>query len=120
MKTPAVYDLQTEKLAWPDSAEFTVGSEESAEISLPIGRPWGNRGGSRNIDSLLESVGDVHAKIDISGSSARVVPVHSTDAIYVDSRPVDHEGTLIRTGETVVLGNGKSDLWQGYRVQVFF
>jgi hypothetical protein len=117
MRTPAVYDLQTEKLAYPDGDVFSLGTE--ADVPTPVAEPWGNRGGVDNIDRLLDGVDERHATITIEGDVARVHPNRQTATIYVESKPVDDEAT-IRNGETVVLGSEKSDLWEGYRVQVFF
>ena len=117
MRTPAVYDLQTEKLAFPESSTFSLGT--AADVSAPVAQPWGNRGGVDNIDRLLDGVDAQHATVSIEGDVARVVPTTTTATIYVESTTVEDE-TTIRNGETVVLGAEKSDLWEGYRVQVFF
>lgn len=117
MRTPAVYDLQTEKLAFPESSTFSLGTE--ADVTAPIAEPWGNRGGIENITRLLDGVDPRHATVSIDGDEAHLVPNHPTATIYVESQTVDDE-TTIRNGETVVLGSEKSDLWEGYRVQVFF
>ncbi|MFB6134896.1 MAG: FHA domain-containing protein [Halanaeroarchaeum sp.] len=117
MRTPAVYDLQTEKLAFPTSREFSLGTD--ADVSTPVAEPWGNRGGTDNIERLLRGVDSRHATVSIEGDAARLVPRERTATIYVRSTEVD-ESTRIRNGETVVLGREKSDLWEGYRVQVFF
>lgn len=117
MRTPAVYDLQTEKLAFPESSTFSLGTE--ADVTAPIAEPWGNRGGVDNITRLLDGVDARHATVEIDDDVARIVPNRPTSTIYVESNPVDGEAA-IRNGETVVLGSEKSDLWEGYRVQVFF
>lgn len=117
MRTPAVYDLQTEKLAYPDGDVFSLGTE--ADVPTPVAEPWGNRGGVDNIARLLDGVEERHATIAIEGDVARVNPNRQTATIYVESKPVEDEAT-IRNGETIVLGSEKSDLWEGYRVQVFF
>ncbi|MFW6265830.1 MAG: hypothetical protein ACOC2A_03535 [Halanaeroarchaeum sp.] len=117
MRTPAVYDLQTEKLAFPESSTFSLGTE--GDVTAPIAEPWGNRGGIDNITRLLDGVDARHATVEIGAEGARIVPNRPTSTIYVESNPVD--GTAaIKNGETVVLGSAKSDLWEGYRVQVFF
>lgn len=118
MRTPAVYDLQTEKLAYPETDAFTIGT--AADVSAPVAEPWGNRGGVDNIRSLLADVAPRHATVSIEGDVARVVPNDDTAAIYVESRALEATGASIRNGETIVLGTGKSDLWAGYRLQVFF
>lgn len=117
MRTPAVYDLQTEKLAFPSSSEFSLGTD--ADVSTPVAEPWGNRGGAHNIERLLTGVDSRHATVSIGGDEATVVPREPTSTIYVESAEVDDRAT-IRNGETVVLGREKSDLWEGYRVQIFF
>ncbi|MFB6266252.1 MAG: hypothetical protein ABEI31_01225 [Halodesulfurarchaeum sp.] len=118
MQTPAVYDLQTEKLAHPDASTFTVGTD--ADVRTPIAEPWGNRGGIGNIQRLLEDVESRHARVSIEPDGARIVPDAPTATVYIDSHRVEGDGRRLRSGETVVLGRGKSDLWEGYRVQVFF
>lgn len=117
MRTPAVYDLQTEKLAFPESSTFSLGTE--ADVTAPIAEPWGNRGGIDNITRLLDGVDARHATVEIEEEGARIVPNRPTSTIYVESSPVEGAAP-IRNGETVVLGSEKSDLWEGYRVQVFF
>ncbi|MFB6071145.1 MAG: hypothetical protein ABEJ76_08990 [Halanaeroarchaeum sp.] len=118
MRTPAVYDLQTEKLAFPESRAFTLGT--AGDVSAPVAEPWGNRGGVENIDRLLDGVDPHHATVSIDGSTATVVPEHRTATIYVESSPIRDGAATIRNGETIVLGSEKSDLWEGYRMQVFF
>ncbi|MFB6095452.1 MAG: FHA domain-containing protein [Halodesulfurarchaeum sp.] len=118
MQTPAVYDLQTEKLAHPDERAFTVGTE--ADVRTPIAQPWGNRGGIGNIQRLLADVESHHARVSIEPDGARIVPQGRTATVYVDRHRVEDEGRRLRSGETVVLGRGKSDLWEGYRLQLFF
>lgn len=117
MRTPAVYDLQTEKLAFPESSAFTLGT--AADVSAPIAEPWGNRGGVDNIEALLAGVDAHHARVIVDGDTATLTPERPTATIYVESAPVEGE-TTIKNGETVVLGSEKSDLWEGYRLQVFF
>jgi hypothetical protein len=119
METPAVYDLQTEKFANPTGESFTIGRD--AAISVPIGRPWGNRGGAGNIAALLDGVEDEHVRVEVRSDAegARVVPRAETAAIYVQERPVSSSGCRVESGETIVLGTGKADLWEGYRLQVF-
>ncbi|MFB6082502.1 MAG: hypothetical protein ABEJ67_06740 [Halanaeroarchaeum sp.] len=118
MRTPAVYDLQTEKLAYPETASFTIGT--AGDVTAPVAEPWGNRGGVDNIDALLAGVEPLHATVAVDGETARVVPERETTTIYVESSPVEGGSATIRNGETLVLGSAKSDLWEGYRVQVFF
>ncbi|MFW5919248.1 MAG: FHA domain-containing protein [Halanaeroarchaeum sp.] len=117
MRTPAVYDLQTEKLAYPEGEVFSLGTD--ADVAAPVAEPWGNRGGVDNIARLLEGVEKRHATIAVEGDVASVDPDRPTSTIYVESKPIEGE-TTIRNGETIVLGSEKSDLWEGYRVQVFF
>lgn len=117
MRTPAVYDLQTEKLAFPETTSFSVGTD--ADVAMPVAEPWGNRGGVDNVDRLLDGVDDRHVTVSIDGDRARLIPHRSTATIYVDARPVQGK-TSIRNGATVVLGSAKSPLWEGYRIQVFF
>jgi hypothetical protein len=42
-----------------------------------------------------------------------------TATIYVREQAVGERGRTVESGETIVLGREKSDLWVGYRVQVF-
>lgn len=118
MQTPAVYDLQTEKLAFPTGRTVTIGRE--ADVVTPISTPWGNRGGVGNIERLLEGVAPVHAMIEFDDRGARLRPEDETATVWVESAPVEGSGRRIRSGETVVLGREKSALWEGYRMQVFF
>jgi len=117
MDTPAVYDLQTEKFVSPADDPFTIGT--GGDVAVPIGDPWGNRGGSGNIATLLEDVAPAHVRVEVRGDEARVVPLAETATIYVRERAVGADGRRIDAGETVVLGAAKADLWEGYRVQVF-
>lgn len=117
MRTPAVYDLQTEKIAFPEGTTFSVGTD--ADVSMPVAEPWGNRGGVDNVDRLLDGVDDRHVTVTVEGDAASLLPHRSTETIYVESSPVEGQ-TRIRNGETVVLGSEKSPLWEGYRVQVYF
>jgi hypothetical protein len=119
METPAVYDLQTEKFARPDADRFTIGT--GGDVTLPIGDPWGNRGGSGNIATLLEEVTGEHVRVTVrtGEEGAQVVPMAETATIYVHERAVGEGGRAVESGETIVLGRAKSELWEGYRVQVF-
>jgi len=120
METPAVYDLQTEKFAYPDGDRFTIGT--AGDVAVPIGEPWGNRGGAGNVATLLEDVAGEHVRVTVRGveeAMARVVPMAETATIYVREQAVGERGRTVESGETIVLGRGKSDLWEGYRVQVF-
>ncbi|MFW5919340.1 MAG: hypothetical protein ACOCSF_03985 [Halanaeroarchaeum sp.] len=121
MKTPAVYDLQTEKFAYPEGDRFTIGT--NGDVTVPIGDPWGNRGGAGNVATLLEDVAEEHVRVTLRGVEdagvARVVPMAETATIYVREQAVGERGRAVEAGETIVLGRGKSDLWEGYRVQVF-
>lgn len=114
-----MYDLQREKLAYPTGESFTIG--RTADVAVRIGRPWGNRGGAGNIATLLEDVEDEHVRVEgrAGVDGVRVVPLAETVTIYVRERPVDRSGRRVESGETIVLGTGKSDLWKGYRLQVF-
>jgi len=118
MRTPAVYDLQTEKLAAPEATRFTLGT--AGDVRPPVASPWGNRGGVDNIERLLAGVDPVHATVTVEGDTAQVEATRQTSTIYVESTPVTGGPVTIRNGATVVLGNAKSDLWEGYRLQVFF
>ena len=118
MQKPAVYDLQTEKFAFPSGDRFSIGT--AGDVRTPIDRPWGNRGGVENIERLLEAVEAEHATVEIDDDGAYLRPNDPTATIYVDSARVEGEGRRLRTGETIVLGRAKSELWEGYRVQVFF
>jgi hypothetical protein len=117
METPAVYDLQTEKLAFPGRDRFTIGTE--GDVSLPVAEPWGNRGGVHNVADLLAGVAAEHAVVEVLADGARVLPQGQTSTIYVAERSVESTGATIANGETIVLGREKSELWDGYRVQVF-
>lgn len=118
MQTPAVYDLQTEKLAFPEADRFSIG--RSADVNTPISSPWGNRGGVGNITRLLDGVAPEHAVVEFDDAGAVLYPNDRTSTIYVDSTEVDADGRRLRSGETIVLGREKSDLWEGYRLQLFF
>jgi antitoxin (DNA-binding transcriptional repressor) of toxin-antitoxin stability system len=120
METPAVYDLQTEKFAEPKDDRFTIGT--AGDVAVPIGEPWGNRGGAGNVATLLEGVAGEHVRVTVRGegdSVARIVPMAETATIYVREQAVGERGRTVESGETIVLGREKSDLWVGYRVQVF-
>lgn len=118
MRTPAVYDMQTEKLAVPETQRFAIGT--AGDVRPPVASPWGNRGGFDNIERLLAGVDPVHATVTVDGDTAMVEAARPTATIYVESTPVGDGPATIRNGATVVLGTAKSDLWEGYRLQVFF
>lgn len=61
-----------------------------------------------------------HAVVEFDESGARLFPADRTAAIYVEETEVGESGHRLRSGETVVLGREKSDLWDGYRPQIFF
>ncbi len=118
MQTPAVYDLQTEKLAFPETDRVSIGTE--ADVETPISSPRGNRGGVENIRRLLAGVAGEHVVVEFDESGAVLYPADRTATIYVDETEVGESGHRLRSGETVVLGREKSGLWDGYRVQIFF
>ncbi|MFB6216198.1 MAG: hypothetical protein ABEJ72_04410 [Candidatus Aenigmatarchaeota archaeon] len=111
-------DVQTERvLELRDVDELSIGSE--GDVELPVGSPWSNRGGTDNVQKLLDGVKEEHITLHGRDSMYVMEPHDKVSTVYRFPREVT-DAYELRNGETIVLGDEKSELWEGYRLRVFF